>query len=55
LITDVTLRALAKGCRELNLIYIAGCCRITDAGLRTLGSLKKLQVLNVADCIRRVE
>ena len=51
-ISDVTLRAIGKACRELTLLYIAGCCRISDHGLKGLASLKKLQVLNIADCNR---
>ena len=51
-ITDVTLRALGKACRELTHVYIAGCSRISDQGLRALSNLKKLQVLNVADCTK---
>ena len=51
-LSDVTLRALGKACRELQLLYLAGCSRITDQGLKALGGLRKLQVLNVADCSR---
>lgn len=54
-ISDVTLRALGKACRELQHVYLAGCSRITDQGLRALGSLRKLQVLNIADCTRLEE
>lgn len=54
-ISDVTLRALGKACRELQHVYLAGCSRITDQGLRALGSLRKLQVLNIADCTRSEE
>lgn len=46
------MRALAKACRDLQHVYLAGCSRITDQGLRALGSLRKLQVLNIADCTR---
>ena len=52
MITDVSLRAIGKACRELTLLYIAGCSRVTDQGLKALGSLKKLQTLNIADCTR---
>ena len=52
LISDVTLRAIGKACRELTILYIAGCCRVSDHGLKGLTSLKKLQVLNIADCNR---
>lgn len=55
MISDVTLRALGKACRELQHVYLAGCSRITDQGLRALGSLRKLQVLNIADCTRSEE
>ncbi len=51
-LTDATLRSLAKVCRDISHLYLAGCSRITDQGLRALGSLRKLQVLNIADCTR---
>ena len=51
-IGDVTLRAIGKACRDLSLLYIAGCSRISDHGLKGLASLRKLQVLNIADCNR---
>lgn len=54
-ITDVTLRAFGKGCRELSHLYLAGCSRLSDQGLRALKSLRKLQVLNIADCTRLEE
>ncbi len=53
-ITDSTLRALGKACRDLQQVYFAGCSRITDQGMKALGSLKKLQVLNIADCSRYI-
>lgn len=51
-LTDATLRAFGKACRDLNHLYVAGCSRISDQGMRGLANLKKLQVLNVADCVR---
>lgn len=51
-LTDSTLRSLGKACRDLQQVYLAGCSRVTDQGLRALGSLKKLQLLNIADCSR---
>lgn len=51
-LTDVTLRAFGKACRDLSHLYLAGCSRVSDQGLRALGSLRKLQVLNIADCTR---
>jgi F-box/leucine-rich repeat protein 13 len=51
-ITDVSLRALSKTCRDMQVICLSGCSRITDQGLKMLMSAKKLQVLNIADCSR---
>lgn len=51
-LTDVTLRALGKACRELNHLYIAGCYRVSDQGMKAIANLKKLKVLNIADCTR---
>ena len=51
-LSDVTLRAFGKACRDLSHLYLAGCSRVSDQGLRALGSLRKLQVLNIADCTR---
>ena len=51
ILTDLTLRAFGK-CKELTHLYLAGCSKITDQGMRALAHLKKLQVLNVADCVR---
>lgn len=53
-LTDVTLRGLVKDCKELNHLHLAGCSRVTDQGLKALSFLKKLQVLNIADCTRQV-
>lgn len=52
LISDMSLRALGKVCRDLRHVYLAGCSRITDHGLKSLGTLKQLQMINIADCIR---
>lgn len=52
IVTDATLRVIGKFCRELTHLYIAGCSRVSDHGLRGLAGLKKLQVLNMADCVR---
>ena len=52
MISDMSLRALGKVCRDLCLVYLAGCSRITDHGMKALGTLRQLQKLNVADCIR---
>ena len=52
MITDITLKALGKACRNLECISIAGCSRVTDHGLKGLHSLKSLISLNVADCVR---
>ena len=49
---DGTLRSMGRDCRELNHLYLAGCSRVTDQGMKGLASLKRLQVLNVADCVR---
>ena len=54
LITDVSLKALGKVCRNLEAINISGCSKITDHGLKALSQLKLLAVLNVADCVRYV-
>ena len=51
-ITDATMKILGMKCRDLNHLFIAGCLRITDNGMKALSRLKKLQVLNVADCNR---
>ena len=51
-LTDVSLRAIGKACRELNHLYIAGCLKVTDNGLKGLSHLKKLKTLNVADCVK---
>lgn len=51
-ITDISLKALGKACRNLECISIAGCSKITDHGLKGLQSLKSLISLNVADCVR---
>ena len=53
-IGDVTLRAIGKACRDLTHLYVAGCSRISDHGLKGLVSLRKLQVLNIADCNRYI-
>ena len=52
MISDMSLRALGKVCRDLRQVYLAGCSRITDHGMKALGTLRQLQMLNVADCIR---
>jgi len=52
MLTDMSLRALGKVCRDLRQVYIAGCSRITDHGMKALGTLRQLQMVNVADCIR---
>lgn len=51
-VTDISLKALGKACRNLECISIAGCSRVTDHGLKGLNSLKSLISLNVADCVR---
>lgn len=48
----MSLRALGKVCRDLRQVYLAGCSRITDHGMKALGTLRLLQMLNIADCIR---
>lgn len=50
LASDVMLRALSKACRDLQLLYVAGCTRISDHGMKFLGNLKKLKCINIADC-----
>lgn len=52
MITDSSLRTLAKSCRDLQIIYVPGCSHISDQGLKSVGHLKKLHVLNMADCTR---
>lgn len=52
MISDMSLRALGKVCRDLRHVYLAGCSRITDHGMKALGTLRQLQMLNIADCIR---
>ena len=52
MISDMSLRALGKVCRDLRQVYLAGCSRITDHGMKALGTLRQLQMLNIADCIR---
>ncbi|XP_019851981.1 PREDICTED: F-box/LRR-repeat protein 13-like [Amphimedon queenslandica] len=51
-ISDLSLRALAKSCRDLQVVYLAGCTKISDQGLKSLGHLKKIHSLNLADCSR---
>ena len=52
MVTDISLKALGKACRNLECVSIAGCSRVTDHGLKGLHSLKSLISLNVADCVR---
>ena len=54
-VTDLSLKALGKACRNLECISIAGCSKITDHGLKGLQFLKSLISLNVADCVRWVQ
>ena len=52
--SDVALRALARACKDLQVLYLAGCSRVTDQGLKALSHVKKMRVLNIADCSRYV-
>ena len=53
-LTDVSLRVLSRGCRDLHYLHLAGCSRLSDKGLSEVKRLKKLSVLNIADCTRYV-
>ena len=50
MLTDNALRSLGRACRDLQHVYVAGCSRVSDQGVKALSHLKKLQVLNIADC-----
>ena len=52
MITDSTLRAFSKTCRDLQVLCVPGCTHLSDQGLKAVGHLKKLHVLNIADCTR---
>ena len=52
-LSDTSLRALSRGCRDLKLLFLAGCSRVSDKGLLDLKKLKHLHVLNLADCSRQ--
>ena len=52
--SDVALRALSRACKDLQVVYLAGCSRVTDQGLKALSHVKKMRVLNIADCSRYV-
>ena len=51
-ITDVTVKMLGMKCRDLSHLFLAGCPRVSDNGMKSLSRLKKLEVLNIADCVR---
>ena len=52
IISDQSMRVLAKSCRDIQVLCLPGCSHISDQGLKALGHLKKLHVLNIADCTR---
>ncbi|CAI8044229.1 Dynein regulatory complex subunit 6 [Geodia barretti] len=51
-LSDMSLRVLSRGCRDLHYLHLAGCSRLSDKGLSDVKRLKKLSVLNIADCTR---
>ncbi|KAG2460072.1 CC146 protein, partial [Polypterus senegalus] len=50
--TDVSWKTLSKNSPNLCSISAVNCSKITDISLKSIGSLKKISVLNLADCIR---
>lgn len=52
-ITDVSLLALAEGCRDLQSISLSGCEMITDVGISWIANgCRKLTQLNIANCYK---
>ena len=53
-LTDTSLRLLSRGCRDMQHLYLAGCSKVSDKGLMDLKRLKRIRVLNIADCTRYI-
>ncbi|XP_032221277.2 dynein regulatory complex subunit 6 [Nematostella vectensis] len=51
-ITDASVKVLAKSCSQLEHVYMVDCPRLTDLSLKALASVRHLNVINVADCVR---
>lgn len=50
-ITDNSLKAIALNCQQIESVDLAGCEKITEAGVRCLTEhLSNLRYLNVANC-----
>lgn len=50
-ITDNSLKAIALNCQQMESVDLAGCEKITEAGVRCLTEhLSNLRYLNVANC-----
>ncbi|XP_048863307.1 dynein regulatory complex subunit 6 [Brienomyrus brachyistius] len=50
--TDGSWRHLTRNCPGLRFIHVVDCPQLSDASMRSIGSLKNLTSLSVADCRR---
>ncbi|KAM5303792.1 F-box and leucine-rich repeat protein 13 [Glossophaga mutica] len=51
-ITDACFKSIGKHYPNISHIYMVDCKRITDGSLKSLSPLKRLRVLNLANCVR---
>ncbi|KAF6085843.1 F-box and leucine rich repeat protein 13 [Phyllostomus discolor] len=51
-ITDACFKSIGKHYPNISHIYMVDCKRITDSSLKSLSPLKRLRVLNLANCVR---